>query len=346
MKSVKEIVVASLLLGLSSLHSQGVAPGSEAFDKYWRQGKAELNRFKLSQNRYGETREGDAVLIFVVEDFLPGKQVKYEGRDPRGAGAVPVLKLNQLRKFQTGIYDYSMMLSVFSPLDLVSRHLTLKASASVQDWCGHVWQQVNLRKNGYEVQLHSYFQKEADKRSLVPKAFLVDEVWTRIRLDPRSLPTGGFDVLPSLFQARLLHLPLKPAKALGKRTDLFDGMSSYELRIPSQGRSLKITYETQFPHRIDSFFERWKGKDGKVHETKGVRTHLVLLDYWTRHGKKDNPLRRRLGLDVERGSKSGPKEKGSGIGGAGGKGSGGRGAGSNKDGNKGTPGQGAEGKKG
>ena len=77
---------------------------------------------------------------------------------------------------------------------------------------------------------------------------------------------------------------------------LFDGMSKYRIEIPSAGRSLEMIYETNFPHRIDSFVEQWKRKDGKVLETKGVRTHLVMLDYWAKHARKDNPLRAKLGL--------------------------------------------------
>jgi hypothetical protein len=298
MPAVWILIIAGLFFSGVPLRSQNGSPGSKAFNRYWRQGKAELNRFRLTQSRYGEPRNGNAVLVFVVEDFLKGKQVKYEGKKRTEVDAIPILKMNQLRRFQTGVYDYSMMLSLFSPLDLTKWPLSLKATASIQDWCGQAWHQINLKEKGYQVQLHSYFQKEADKKTRVSKAFLLDEVWTRIRLNPKSLPEGEFQVLPSLFQTRLLHLPFQPVKAVGRRTVLFDGMSSYEVKIPSATRSLKVFFETNFPRRIDSFIERWKGKDGKVHETKGVRTHLLMLDYWAKHAKKDNALRAHLGLPL------------------------------------------------
>ncbi len=298
MRIEKTCVAVVLLLCSSNLLAQSASPGSKAFQAYWRQGKAEINRFHLTQNRYGEPREGNAVMVFVVEDFDKDKQVKFEGPRPREAGAIPIMKMNQLRRFQTGIYDYSMMLSVFSPLQIQKYPWALKASASVQDWCGQVWQQVNLREKGYEMKLHSYFQREADKKTMEPKVFLLDSVWTRLRLDPKTLPEGEFQALPSLFQTRLLHLAFKPSKAVAKRTALFDGMSRYRIKFPSAGRSLEIIYETNFPHRIDSFVEQWKGRDGKVYETKGVRTHRLMLDYWDKHGKKDNPLRARLGLST------------------------------------------------
>ena len=74
-----------------------------SFGDYWYQGEAELNRYDLKQFRYGEMRGGDAVLIFVTEDFLTDKQVKYE-YGPKPESAATVLKMNATRKFITGIY--------------------------------------------------------------------------------------------------------------------------------------------------------------------------------------------------------------------------------------------------
>ena len=75
----------------------------DAFKAYWYSGQAEINRYRLEQFRYGQNHTGDAVLIFVTEDFLPGKQVKYEHGQP-GETPVSVLKLNFERKFVTGVY--------------------------------------------------------------------------------------------------------------------------------------------------------------------------------------------------------------------------------------------------
>ena len=49
---------------------------SNEFKSYWFDGKAEISTYSLSQSRYGEMRSGNAVLIFVTEDFLKNKQVK------------------------------------------------------------------------------------------------------------------------------------------------------------------------------------------------------------------------------------------------------------------------------
>ncbi|MCA9563537.1 MAG: hypothetical protein KC561_08610, partial [Myxococcales bacterium] len=81
-----------------------------SFDTYWYQGLAELNRYSLQQSRYGEIHEGEAVLIFVTEDFDTELQVKWDhgNRD----NVVSVLKTNAYRRFYTGLYPYTMMTSV------------------------------------------------------------------------------------------------------------------------------------------------------------------------------------------------------------------------------------------
>ncbi len=75
----------------------------------WGNGKAELDGYTLTQPRYGEPRNGKAVMIFVTEDHSVKEQVKIEG-DSKSIPAkekYPVLKLNFVRTFQTGIYTYN-----------------------------------------------------------------------------------------------------------------------------------------------------------------------------------------------------------------------------------------------
>ena len=60
-----------------------------AFADYWHQGVAELTRYRLRQARYGEVYDGEAVLIFVTEPFLPDAQVKHEhGEHPEAIGVL------------------------------------------------------------------------------------------------------------------------------------------------------------------------------------------------------------------------------------------------------------------
>ena len=91
-----------------------VSSSSNNWNDYWYDGKAEVNSYKLTQSRYGQDREGTSIIIFVTEDFSKKKQVKLDNPDRNPSDKVSVLKTNMIRKFNTGIYDYSMMASVYS----------------------------------------------------------------------------------------------------------------------------------------------------------------------------------------------------------------------------------------
>ena len=136
------------------------APTREQFHDYWYNHGAELSRFSLQQMRYGEIHEGDAVFVFVTEKMNPDTQIKAEHP---GEKDIAILKLNAVRKFFTGIYPYSIMTSIFAPVDVQNYPLPLKISSSIQEWCGHVYTQMNLNEDEYRVRLHSYFEGEGDK---------------------------------------------------------------------------------------------------------------------------------------------------------------------------------------
>ena len=156
--------------------SKPIQPTSEEFKKYWYAGNAEITSFELEQARYGEIHKGTAVLIYVTEDFNPEKQVKADAQRPNN---VPVLKLNATKKFYTGIYPYSTMTSTFYPVSN-SKH-AIKVTASIQEWCGHVFMQLNNRDQ-FEVQSYSYFEKEADQETSLEKTILEDELWKSLEL--------------------------------------------------------------------------------------------------------------------------------------------------------------------
>jgi len=110
------------------------------FNAYWYADKAEIKTYNLVQSRYGELHQGTATVIFVAEPFLKKEGVK---PDNYSKNQVPVLKMNLLKKFGTGIYPYSMMLSTFTSLE-ESQGL-VKVSATGQEWCGHIFSQIYRR---------------------------------------------------------------------------------------------------------------------------------------------------------------------------------------------------------
>ena len=279
-------------------------PEEKDFHSYWYNHGAEITRFELEQSRYGEIHPGHAILIFVTEPFLPDIHVKADYKTSRKK-SIPVLKLNLIKRFNTGIYDYSMMKSVFTSIPSEQHQFskTLKVSTTRQDWCGHVYLQYNLEKDHYKAKQYSYFEKEGDKTLNIPYAYLEDEIWTRIRIDPKTLPLGEIEMIPGSFFTTLRMIDLGVEKAVAELANTQEEnrgvISQYTVRYPSLGRTLSIRFNLNFPYDILSWSETYpsgSGKNAKVLTTEARRTHAVMVDYWNKNNVKDLKLRKELGL--------------------------------------------------
>ena len=229
----------SLILGCDQNPTKTKKPASRElsadFKEYWFAGEAEITSYKLEQSRYGEPRSGTAVLIFVTEDFLPKAQVK---ADEKNDSNIPVLKLNAVKNFNTGIYPYSIMHSTFYPLADDSH--ALKVSTSIQEWCGHVYTQLNNREN-FEIISNSYFEGETIQNMKLDKTWLEDEVWTQLRINPDNLPTGEVQIIPSLEFFQFVHIEIKAYQATAEFYQ-DDSLGVYKISYPKLQRNLKIYY--------------------------------------------------------------------------------------------------------
>ena len=156
------LAAAALLLGLSS------PTFAQDFWAHWGDGKAELNGYRLTQPRYGAPRAGTAVFIFVTEDFSDSLRVKADAGKHPAADVYPVMKLNAVRDFQTGIYDYNVLTSTF--LRVAAGWPVAKVSCSSQEWCGHVYHQIVPRAGRISGLFHSYFDGEADGTDEIGRA--------------------------------------------------------------------------------------------------------------------------------------------------------------------------------
>ncbi|KAB2880064.1 hypothetical protein F9K33_07080 [bacterium] len=274
-------------------------PNGKEFSDYWYQGKAELTNYDLEQARYGEVHKGNAVLIYVTEDFLTSKQVKLEDYSKGKADAAPVLKLNFTKNFNTGIYPYTMMKSVFTPIDLKNFPYSLKITATVLEWCGQVFAQINNRNDGFNVKVFSYFEKESDEEYALNKVFLEDEIWTRIRLAPELLPVGEINIISGTLASRLRHKKLAVETALAA-IQLAADTVTYSVNYTNSGRTLAIQFSKDFPHEILSWAESYKdgfGESSALLTTKALRKKSVMLDYWNKHAVADSVYRKELGLN-------------------------------------------------
>jgi len=268
---------------------------SDSFKNYWYAGKAELSSYKLNQARYGQIHDGSAVLIFVTEDFSKSKEVKLDHPENAGDDKLPVLKLNLTKKFVTGIYPYSMMMSAFSPVDINNYPHAAKTATSVQEWCGTTYTQINLRNNKFNVEWHSYFEDEGDQNLSFDVCWLEDELWNLIRIAPEKLPTGKQKILPGSLYTRMSHVPLQIQDA-NLTLNEKDGSEVYSIDYPSQQHTINITFEKNFPHKILSWNETFPGFDGKLLTTTATLDKTIITDYWRHNHDDDRAMREQLDL--------------------------------------------------
>jgi hypothetical protein len=273
---------------------------SEAFiiekplKEYWYSGKAEISSYELSQARYGELHKGKAVMVFVTEPFSKNSYTK---ADNPSDDNVSVMKLNFTKKFNTGIYPYSMMTSTFFPFE--DGEQSLKISSSSQEWCGHTYMDMKNTED-LEFNINSYFEGESKENIRLNKTSLEDDIWTKIRLNPKKLITGETKLIPSFFYLRLMHKELKGYSCKLSKKKLSDSTTSYTLSYPELDRVLSIIYETTFPYRIlsweESYSSGWGVKKQKL-KTEGKIIKTIKSDYWNKNGNSNSNLRKELGLE-------------------------------------------------
>lgn len=265
---------------------------SNEFKAYWYAGKAELNSYTLTQARYGEMRDGEAVLVFVTEPFNPKSLVK---SDKSSSKDVSVLKCNYMKQFITGIYPYSMLTSSFVPVS-GSEH-ALKVATSSQEWCGSTYMELkNLKK--FEVVTNSYFESEANGKASIEKCMLEDELFSKIRMVGSDLPVGDLVIVPSFFYLRLMHQPLKQYNAIAELIEL-QTTYSYKIRIEELSRTIEISFSKEFPFIIEGWTEEYPDGFSDIApllKTEAKRIKTIKTDYWNKHSNSDLSYRDSLKL--------------------------------------------------
>ncbi len=261
---------------------------------YWYQGTAELSTYRLRQARYGELRDGQAVLIQVTEDFLTDRQVKNDANE--NPNSAPVLKTNLIKRFTTGLYDYSIMSSVFTPTNAAQQPQTLKVTTSSQDWCGQSFTQLNYdRGASYDMQLRSYFEREGDVATSLAADFLEDEVFNRIRIAGDALPEGTFQVLPPTSYLLLTHQDYRAYTAEAQLEAPGETTRTYVIDYPELERRFTVTFDRAAPYVIREWTETYPDR-GELLTTTATLEAQNQQAYWQLNAAKDAALRSELGL--------------------------------------------------
>lgn len=286
----------------------GAATPVPEFGSWWHDGKAELDGYRLTVERYGHPRRGRAVAIYVTEPFSRSRHVKLDDPAKHPDDAIDAFKLNLVRDFQTGIYDYHTMLSLFvGSADFAP----LKTAFSSSEWCGQVYEESNVDGARLTQRVASYFEGESSQRDLpIPAGGVQEEqLFVLLRgLRGPWLPPGRSRTVPflaSAFWRRLAHRPAawNPATierlARPRRVTVPAGTFDadvFEVR-PADGRRGHFCVEHAYPHRIVSW--SWTAPAGAAAlggTDAAELTGSTRLEYWKTHDPGDERLLARIGL--------------------------------------------------
>ena len=293
----------------SSAAAAGAATAPVFGDDFWKRwgdGKAELASYDLVFPRYGEIRKGLAVTVFVTETFSNAARVKADPGKHPAADEFPVLKLNLVEDFSTGIYDYNLLTSTFVALAPVNDRpagAATKVAFSSQEWCGGVFGQLLFDSGSARFVSHSYFDGEADQaRTLaVPADALSGDallLWARGFAAPVLAPGERREAafVKSLETARLTHRPVEVARA-----SLSRDAASARVTVPAgtfeaERRTVEIAGGPTWTFAVEKAEPRrvlqWESSDGE----RAAMIASDRLEYWKMHSEKDLPALAKLRL--------------------------------------------------
>lgn len=306
-------LIAALLVPAVSIPApgSGASPSEATFESYWQDGRAELAGYHYRVVRYGHSRLGQAVMITVTEPFSESNRVKVDDPAKNPPDTFEALKVNLVRDFQTGIYDYNTMTSLF----VRSRDFSpSKISFSSAEWCGHVYEELLFDRNAVRQTLRSYFEGESGDRSLHRQANGIseDQLFVLLRgLRGDFLRPGEKRTLPFLSSSivrRLGHRNLEWVSATIERAAKPERVGvdagvfladKYRVRTTDSREGI-FQVERVYPHRIVSW--SWSSttantpKDAEATESAEL-AGSSRLRYWELHDKGHEAYLAELGLE-------------------------------------------------
>jgi len=306
-RSAVPAVIALVALVTLFAATSGSSATDPEFGSHWHDGKAELDGYRLDVARYGEPRTGQAVMIFVTEPFRAGTRVKADDPSRAPADVFDALKLNFVRDFQTGIYDYNTMVSLFVRSDTFA---PVKLTFSSAEWCGHVYEELLVDPKRIHHRLFSYFEGETTSGDLPRPAggMIEEELFVRLRgLRGEFMQPGEKKTVP--FLAGSFHRRMAHASATWTRAEIERLAAPVRVQVPAGsfttlayvvrvagGREGRFHIEAAYPHRIVQW--AWTAPRGSMlgGADAGQLTGTQRLAYWQLNGNGQERWLRQLGL--------------------------------------------------
>ncbi len=265
-------------------------------EHYWYRGLADIAVYRLQEMKYGGLRSGYAVSVWVTEDFDPA--VGHKVDNPVQTDHVKVLKHINLKRFSTGIYDYSVMTSSFTGFHHGDAFKTVLSS---QDWCGQSYIQQNLVRDGHEFRQFSYFEQLGDRHLRTDAVLMEDHIPGLLLLQPDALPEEtALMMIPALEYLNATQQDIKawPAYiAIHQKESLpaLNGIDTPLIRV-------SVSYD-ELPRKVDLFYTTGSTpqlvmrNDYDLTGIEPVRISSATLhrftssDYWNLNTMADDLLR-------------------------------------------------------
>lgn len=245
-------------------------------NSYWFDGKAEINFYDATIMRYGQRRETSEVYqIVVAEKHRTDQRVKAD--DWRKPNLLPVLKFNFVVNFQTGIYTYHQMASIF--FNQESAHV-YKMTLTSNEWCGNTFKEYINFDGKILLNFNSYFDGTGNGSYELPKQkdlILYDGLPVQLR----SLKfQPGKTISLKLLSRQITNNAQKPEVSnakleVGKIATLTtkEGeVQAYLVTVHHDRGQDQFWFEAEFPNRMI----KWTTYDGSEYLLRAT----TKLKYW------------------------------------------------------------------
>lgn len=227
---------------------------NKIFTNYWKNNKIELTKYELKEDSISI---GESTLTFSI-DYVEGVNK---------TDSIVTSQSDFASKIHNEKFNYSAMTSVYLPLNLSLRPHAMKVINSVQEAKENSFLQLSQIPKSYEIESENTFQQKSKQHFILERKNLEDELWAKIRMNPKDLPIGDIEIIPSFdyWQSVRKNPKIHEAKAEMKeyRGIEFIGkkLKIYNLKYFDLKHDLSIIFGTDFPFEIVG----WKCvNDGKV----------------------------------------------------------------------------------
>jgi hypothetical protein len=283
-------------------HAADEFPGA-GFWQVWGDGQAEVAAYDLAMPRYGEIRRGTAVSIMVTEPFSNSARVKADDGKHPASDVFPVMKLNLIKDFQTGVYDYNDMLSSFLALKAVNGRAPgslTKAVYSRQEWCGSTFNVALFDQARIRATLHSYFDGEGDQQKEIRndlRGIPDDQLifWARGMAEPWTKP-GDIVSLPYLTSTEHAKDTLVWRQAQFKRSKVLRKIPVGQEQIEAEVFTVQVVDGIKKDFVIERTgarrLLRWEFSTGE----KGTLIKSARMKYWDLKKKGGEEALRQIGI--------------------------------------------------